>query len=203
MSKLYIENRTSNSYIVPCDLPGMMRKLKKTIKNTGSHLNTPLLSLNRIILILETPQSITSSVKKLSENNMPTVSKTLDEIKTELRDKPLADLPEDSDIDLSDIAEATPEEFDRGKALTQQNVILCRILIALIDHKQLTPEEVARYTRLSPDTINLIRKSGCYPGRLTRLMLAITALTANPALRRRIEIPPPVQKDINRLINAA
>lgn len=134
---------------------------------------------------------------------MAIVKKTLDQIKAELPEKPQVKLPEDADIDLSDIPEATPEEFDRGKAVTDQNVILCRILIALIDHNKLTPKEVARYTRLSSDTINLIRKSGRYPGRLVRIMLAITALTVNPALRRRIEIPPPVQKDINKLINAA
>lgn len=142
-------------------------------------------------------------MKKLSENNMAIVNKTLDEIKAELPDKPPAKLPEDADIDLSDIPEATPEEFEKGKAVTGQNVIFCRILIALIDHNKLTPKEVAHYTKLSSDTINLIRKSGRYPGRLTRIMLAITALTINPALRQRIEIPPLVQKDINKLINAA
>lgn len=60
----------------------------------------------------------TNSVKKLSENNMAIVSKTLDEIKAELPDKPPAKLPDDADIDLSDISEVTPEEFERGKAVT-------------------------------------------------------------------------------------
>jgi len=127
----------------------------------------------------------------------------LDEIKAELPDKPPAKFPEDVNIDLSDIPEATPEELEKGKVVTEQNIIFCRILIALIDHNKLMSKEVTRYTKLSSDTIDLIRKSGRYPGRLMRVMLAITALTVNPALRHRIEIPPLVQKDINKLINAA
>jgi len=67
---------------------------------------------------LEIPQSITNSLKKLSGNNIAIVNKTLDKIKAELPDKPQAKLPDDADIDLSDIPEATPEEFERGKAVT-------------------------------------------------------------------------------------
>lgn len=134
---------------------------------------------------------------------MAIVNKTLDEIKAKLPDKPQVKLPKDADIDLADIPEATTEEFEKGKVVTEQNIIFCRILIALIDHNKLTPKEVARYTKLPPDTINLIRKSGRYPGRLTRVMLAIMGLVSNPSLRHRIEIPSLVQKDINKLINAA
>ena len=134
---------------------------------------------------------------------MAIVNKTLEEIKAELADKPPAKLPEDAEINLSDIPEATPEEFDKGRALTDQNVIYCRILIALIDHNKLTAKEVMRYTKLSSDTISLIRKSGRYPGRIMRIMLAIMILIGNPALRRRIEIPPLVQKDFDKLISVA
>ncbi|NIT99788.1 MAG: hypothetical protein GWN01_02215 [Nitrosopumilaceae archaeon] len=134
---------------------------------------------------------------------MATVNKTIDEIKAELPDKPPAKLPEDADIDLSDIPEATREEFEKGKALTDQNVIYCRILLALIDHNNLSPREVTRHTKLSTDTINLIRKSGRYPVLLRRLMFAIIALIGNPTLHRQIEIPPLVQKELDKLINAA
>ncbi len=128
------------------------------------------------------------------------INKTLDEIVQDLPDKPLTEFPDDFNPDTSDIPEITSEEFKQMDRYTEENKALCRIIRILLEHNNLSPEEVySKIGSINTETLYLIMSSKQVSVSNSLLMISISLLLMD----RSIEIPRIIGKTLKALAKSA